>query len=178
MVVTAFIRIARILCEIALIWMFWGRAAKTKPARVLINGSIEFTLSTVAYLAWLPIVVLLVWIARSEFMVLVHGPFAWLNLLNVAGFAWITIWVLVSFPGKVVVDDEGIEQVYWLWKNKRIPWQEIAEINTGKTEHTITITGIDRTKIVHSNRLPDRSRLLLELRRHCDENLPADFPAE
>ena len=49
---------------------------------------------------------------------------------------------------------------------------------TGEKSRTVTITGADGIKIVHSRQLPDRPRLLWELKQHCGEQLPADFPRE
>jgi hypothetical protein len=42
----------------------------------------------------------------------------------------------------------------------------------------VTVTGKDGTKIIHSPMLADRPRFLLELKRHCGEELPPDFPRE
>jgi hypothetical protein len=38
--------------------------------------------------------------------------------------------------------------------------------------------GSEGTKIVHNRVLPDRPRLLSELRLHCGDELPSDFPRE
>jgi hypothetical protein len=84
--------------------------------------------------------------------------------------------VLFYIPETIVVTDEVVEQVYWLRGNKRIRWNEIVEINSGKTDKLVTITGADGTKIIHSLRLADRERFLQELKQHCGENLPPDFP--
>ena len=43
---------------------------------------------------------------------------------------------------------------------------------------TVTITGADGTKIVHNRQLPNRPCLLVELKQHCGEKLPSDFPRE
>jgi hypothetical protein len=76
----------------------------------------------------------------------------------------------------VLVSDYGLEAVVWLWRNKRIRWDEIVEINTERKGSAVTVIGVDKTKIVHSSGLPDRPRFLLEIKRHCGGNLPADFP--
>ena len=88
------------------------------------------------------------------------------------------IAILCSFPGTVVITGSCLQQVYWFRRNKRIRWQEIVEINTGEKSHTVIITGADGTKIVHVRQLADRRRLLLELKNHCGEELPPDFPRE
>ncbi|RSL17642.1 hypothetical protein EDE15_3177 [Edaphobacter aggregans] len=49
-----------------------------------------------------------------------------------------------------VVASDGPQQVSWLWKNKRVCWEDTIEIKTGKKSCTVTITGSDGKKIVHS----------------------------
>jgi hypothetical protein len=86
--------------------------------------------------------------------------------------------IAASFPETIIVKADGLEQVSWLWKNKRIHRSDIVEINTGEKSRTVTITSADGTRIVHSRQLPDRQRLLAELKHHCGENPPSDFPRE
>jgi len=103
------------------------------------------------------------------------------NLLSVVTavcFASIAIALLTSFPGTILIDSRGLQQKFWARRNKRIRWADIVEINTGERSRTVAITGTDGTKIVHSRQLPDRQRLLWELKQHCGEQLPADFPRE
>ena len=87
-----------------------------------------------------------------------------------------SVGMILMLPGTVSVNDSGLEETFWLWWNKRIRWEEIVEINTERKGSAVTIIGNDKTKIIHSSRLPDRQRFLLEIERHCGENLPADFP--
>lgn len=89
------------------------------------------------------------------------------------GFTFTALFV----PGTIVVADDGLEQRYWFRMDKRIGWKNIEEIKSVKWS-TVTITGTDGTKIVHSPMLADRPRFLLELKRHCGEELPPDFPRE
>ena len=86
--------------------------------------------------------------------------------------------ILYSLPGTIAVTADGIEQAFWFQKNRHIRWADIVEINSDEKSRTVSITGADGTKIVHSRQLADRSRLLLELKQHCGENLPPDFPCE
>lgn len=93
------------------------------------------------------------------------------------------VFVLVSpssIPGTLIVSRYGLKQVYWFWRNKQIRWDEIVEINTGEKgkSREVTVLGADGTKIVHTGELPDRPRFLLELKQHCGEDLPPDFPLE
>jgi hypothetical protein len=98
--------------------------------------------------------------------------------VTAVAFASVAIALLTSFPGAILIDSEGLQQTFWAWKIKRIRWADIVEINTGEKSGTVTITGADGIKIVHSRQLPDRPRLLWELKQHCAEQLPADFPGE
>jgi hypothetical protein len=95
-----------------------------------------------------------------------------------ASFGLGALAFLIELPATIVAGSDGLEQVYWFRRNKRIGWGEIVEINTGEKSRVVTITGADGTKIIHSRQLTDRPRLLLELKRHCGDNLPPDFPCE
>jgi hypothetical protein len=93
------------------------------------------------------------------------------------------IWVAVigavlSIPGILVVTNEALEEVNWVWRNKRIRWSEIQEIQTEKRGSAVTVVGSGRSKIVYTNIYPDRPRFLLEIKRHCSDNLPPNFPDE
>jgi hypothetical protein len=79
-------------------------------------------------------------------------------------------------PGAVSATDSGLEEVIWLWRNKRILWKDIVEVNAERKGGTVTVIGADKTRIAHTSRLPDRPRFLLEIKRHGGENLPQDFP--
>jgi hypothetical protein len=87
-----------------------------------------------------------------------------------------SIGSIFILPGTVFLTDDGLEEVFWLWRNKRIRWSEIVEINTERKGSAVMVIGGHQTKIIHSDRLPDRARFLAEIKRHCGENLPADFP--
>lgn len=166
--------IALLLCEALLLWMFFGEASKRRAAKSLDGGRIEFAPNRYAYWAWPLVVALVVWMAANQ---LNQSHWKLFDVWIAACLGFLAIGFLISFPGMVVVTDDGLEQVYWFWKNKRIRWRDIVEINTGKKKPTVTITGADGTKIVHDSRLPDRPRLLLELKQRCGENLPPDFPS-
>jgi hypothetical protein len=167
--------IARLLCGVLLAWMFLGRADKRRAAKMLVGGRVEFTPNWYAYCAWPLIVALVAWFATKK-LIQSHGKFLEVEIAICSGL--LAFEFLIAFPGMIIVSDNGLEQVYWFWKHKRIQWKDIAEINTGEKSRTITITGADGTKIVHSSRLPDRPRLLLELKQRCGENLPPDFPSD
>lgn len=152
-----------------------GNARKGRTARVHSDGRIEFAPNGAAYVAWPLVAGVVVWWFVRNLMDYKRGFFElWIE----ACFGLCAFAVLTMFPSTVVVSGEGLEQVYWLRKNIRISWNNIVEINTGKKERTITIVAADGTKIEHSSRLADRPRLLLELRQHCGQDLPEDFPSE
>ena len=159
----------------AVLISFWGGADKQRKARALQDGRIEFTPNRRSFWAW-PLLVLYLTYATISHLMHIHGrP---LNLMVAVSLGILTVMIAFPFPEKIIVTADGLEQVSWLWKNKRIRWADIVEINTGKKSRTVTITGADGTKIVHSRQLPDRPRLLMELKQHCGENLPSDFPRE
>jgi hypothetical protein len=101
-----------------------------------------------------------------------------LNIVMAACCALVVLMIVSSLPGTIVIAEDGLQQFHWVRRNKHIHWSDIVEINAGKNNRTITITAGDGTKIVHSNELADRPRFLVEIKKHCGENLPADFPGE
>jgi Bacterial PH domain len=169
------IDIAHLLCWIVLVWMFLRKVSNRRTAMVPSAGRIEFTRNRLAFFAWPVITVLLTLTAIRD---LTHSHGEPLELVIAACLGFIALLFLLSFPGTLVVNDVGLEQVYWFWRHKRILWKDIVEINIGGKSRTVTITSTDGTKIIHSSQLADRPRLLLELKQRCSENLPPDFPRE
>lgn len=95
------------------------------------------------------------------------------TMLCVAGAA-----SMIAIPESTVVSEEGITQVYWLGKNKIIRWEDIVEINTFKRQKMIMIRSASGTKIAYAGEPENRSQFLNEIKRHCGDQLPADFPRE
>ena len=151
--------------------------AKTnsQQARVLDDGRIEFAPTRIAIWFWLLITI---YFAFLCFDYLQRGGWKSFDHLCSALFGTMALTAFFSFPGKITVASDGLEQVSWFWKNKHLGWPDIVEINTGQKSSTVTIAGADGTKIVHSAQLADRARFLFELKQHCGENLPSDFPRE
>jgi Bacterial PH domain len=166
---------ARLFCCAAIVWMLVQRADARHAANVRDDGRIEFARNVYSYVTWVLIAVSLASWAIKDFL---SGEGRPLTLVNAAGFGLLAVMFFVEFPATIVITTEGLEQFYWLRKNKRIRWEDIAEINTGEKSHTVTVTSADGTKIVHSAQLADRARLLLELKQHCGDSLPPDFPRE
>jgi len=153
----------------------WGGADKQRKAVVSPDGSVAFAPNRRSFIAWPILMVYLVYVTVSLAM---HAGRSPLNVLMAVGFGIGTVGSATLFPGSILVKRDGLQQVYWLWKKKRVRWEDIVEINTGAKSRIVTITGSDGTKIVHSPVLPDRARLLLELRLYCGDNLPPDFLRE
>lgn len=139
------------------------------------GGRIEFAPSRMELAAWAVIFISLMIGTIDSFR---HSQGQILNLLSAAAPALLVLVVVSYVPGTIIITADGLQQIYWLSRNKRIRWEEIVEINTGKKNRNVTITGANRTKIIHSSPLPDRARFLGELKRHCGEDLPPDFPRE
>jgi hypothetical protein len=85
--------------------------------------------------------------------------------------------ILAVFPATILVSDEGVKQVYWLWKAKRIAWKNVAQVAFDKKRQRLTIATTSGTRIVHSRQLPDRARLIAELEKHCESKVPAELRA-
>jgi hypothetical protein len=86
------------------------------------------------------------------------------------------VGLVSSVPGTIVATRDALEEVHWFWRNKKIRWAEIEEIDTEKRGSTVTVIGSGRRKIVFTNSHPDRPRFLLEIKRHCGNDLPPNYP--
>jgi hypothetical protein len=159
----------------ALFWMSFFRDGTRRPAKVSGEGRIEFSPDRLAISAWLLIVVYLAGAAAID---LIHSQGKSWNLFNGICFLAYAILFLCSFPVSVVISDDGLEQRYWFRRSKRIRWSEIEEIETSPKSRTVIITAASGTKIVHLRTFADRPGLLLELKQHCGDELPPDFPRE
>jgi hypothetical protein len=144
-----------------------------RSATVRASGTVEFAPQWFGVWALTYVAIRMFFITWSY---LRHGLTEPLTFATGALLGITCIGLVFMLPGTVLVTDSGLEEVLWLWRNKRIRWEEIVEINTERKGSTVTVIGADKTKILHSSRLPDRPRFLVEIKRHCGENLPADFP--
>lgn len=171
-----FIRpVAELAAGVLVTLCFLADAPKNRKANVSATGRVEFAPGRRATVAWLILAAFSVTVIPAQFRRMGGDPF---SIVIPVAIASVAISLLTSFPGSILIDSEGMQQRFWAWKNKRIRWTNVVEINTGEKSRTVTISGADGTKIVHSRQLPDRPRLLWELKRHCGEQLPADFPRE
>jgi len=171
-----FIRpVAELILGALVTWCLLANTPKSRKAKVSASGRVEFAPNRRATAAWLILAAFFVYLVPIQFRHVREHPF---SIVTAVAFASVAIALLTSFPGAILIDSEGLQQTFWAWKIKRIRWADIVEINTGEKSGTVTITGADGIKIVHSRQLPDRPRLLWELKQHCAEQLPADFPGE
>jgi len=170
--------ITRLLFDVLLAWMLFGRGGKRGPARVKGDGRVEFAPDRLGLWAWpLTAAYLVWWIVRD--LVQRHAKPS--DFLSPAILGVTALMLLFSFPGTIVATADGLERVYWLRKNKRIRWTDIVEIRADTKNtwaSTIAITSDDGTTIVHTWLLADRRRFMLELEQHCGEDLPPNFPRE
>jgi hypothetical protein len=162
-------------------FLFWIALARFIPsmvsnrrsATVRANGEVEFAPRWFGVWALMYVAIRMCFITWGY---LRHGLGEPLTFATGALLGLVSVGLVFALPGTVSVTDSGLEEVFWLWRNKRIRWGDIVEINTERKGSAVTVIGADKTKIVHSSGLPDRPRFLLEIKRHCGENLPADFP--
>ncbi len=145
------LEIARLIFDIALIWMFFGRLGKRGSARDHGDGRVEFAPDWLGLWAYPVTFVYLTWLTSRALRHEYHHLFDRLNPLL---FASVALMLLFSFPGTVIAGAEGLEKVYWFRKNRRIPWQEIEEIEADKNNSLfafVTVKGSAGTEIVHSS---------------------------
>jgi hypothetical protein len=159
----------------ALFVFFSDNAVTHRKAQTLADGSVAFAPSKRSLLARFVLVAYTIYASIDQLTHAHRRPFSVESGLTMGIMA---VTLLFQSPKTIVVTPDGIEQIPRFGKIRRIRWMEIAEINTGEKSKIVTITGADGTKIVHTPVLPDRTRLLIELKHHCGKNLPSDFPRE
>jgi hypothetical protein len=152
-----------------------GSADRQRKAVILRGGRVEFSPNRRAFWAWPLLVVYLVYATVSQLKGSHGRP---LDLIIAAGLGILAMMFIFTFPETIVVTDDSLEQISWLWKKKQIRWADIVEINTGEKRRTVTITGQMERRSFTLAICQTRSRLLMELRDHCGEKLPPDFPRE
>ena len=158
---------------IALALLIASMVSNRSSATVRASGKVEFAPR------WFGVWALIYVAIRMGFITwgyLRHGLGEPLTFATGVSLGLASVGLVLTLPGTVLVSDSGLEEVLWFWRNKRIRWEDIVEINTERKGSAVTVIGADKTKIIHSNRLPDRPRFLFEIRQQCGENLPADFP--
>ncbi len=144
-------------------------------ARLLPNGDVHFIPRWWFVCSWLFIMVRFGLIGSGYIRAGLTEPlqFATGVLICVA-----LVGSFLAIPGPIRATSETLEQVRWLWWNKRIRWTEIEEIDSEKRSSTITVIGSGQRKISYTNLYPDRPRFLLAIRQHCENELPPNSPDE
>lgn len=137
-----------------------------------INGQLEFAPNRRSFVATPVFVGLLVYLGATVFASKLP---AHINLFG-AGF-WLALAavILAAFPATIRTGDEGVKQLYWFWKPRKIAWKEIDAVAFDEKKQKLTIKGQGGTKIVHTRQLPDRARLIAELEKHCEGKVPAEL---
>jgi hypothetical protein len=150
--------------------LFLGRIGNRGAARFH-DGEAEFPPSRASLWSGLLIIAYLLETSIHHLLRRPGSVSDWLfqGLLFVGGLG-----LLFTLPGTIAVTDEGLEQRYWLRKRTRLAWDHIVEVKLDA--RTVTILGEDGTKIVHTGQQVDRPRLLVELKHHCGDELPPEFP--
>jgi len=144
-------------------------------AKLSSNGNVRFPPRWWFVCAWVYILTRFAFIGSGYLRTGLKEPLQF----TTGALIWIAaIGALLSLPGVLVVSNEALEERNWVLRNKRIQWTEIQEIQTEKRGKAITVIGRGRRKILHTNVYPDRTRFLLEIKRHCGDDLPPDFPNE
>jgi hypothetical protein len=166
------LRAANFVSVLLLGWMHLRGHSPARSAKDLGDGTVEFSPDPLTYLAWPLIVLLPAWAAFNE---LRRGSGEWWQLLGPVLILVAAAAEMFSFPGTIVVFHDAIEQHFWLRSEKRIRWGEIEEIKEHGKPGPLVITASDGTKINFSDRLPDRSRFMAEIEKHCRGNLPPEF---
>jgi hypothetical protein len=175
MTLTTVTHIANLATWPLVLWLMLSKSGEHRPAKELSNGRVEFTPASYEFWLWLLAVIPL---ASTALATLRHGVYTPLDLLNSGVIIFLALSHLFMFPATIVSSREGLEQVYWLWKNRHIRWEEILEIVLDKKASHLTIKSGHGTRIVYSPRLAGFSRLLREIRQYCADNLPPEFPGE
>jgi len=91
-----------------------------------------------------------------------------------AGFV---LLLLMAFPATIVVDENGMEQVFWLRGRKRIAWKEVSRVALNEKSGEVKIAGKGGVKIVHTRQLPDQTRFMDEVEKHRTERAEATVAA-
>jgi hypothetical protein len=150
--------------------LFLGRIGNRGSARFR-NHRVEFPPCRASFWSGLVIVAFLM-ASAVQHLVRDHSSVAdWLiQSLLLAG----ALWILSTLPGTILVTDEGLEQVYWFRRRTRLSWDHITEVKLDT--RTVVVQGDNGRRIVHTGQQVDRARLLVEIKHHCGDELPPEFP--
>ena len=165
---------APFVCVILLIWFLSrqivSRADDGRQARQAEGGRVEFVPNPRSYKSVYAFVALLVYVAVSQ-LVTGHGQIP--TVITGVVSLGLALVVLAAYPGAIVLNAAGLEQIYWLWWNKHMAWSEVSGVEADEKKGTLTVLAKGGTKIVHTRQLPDRARFEAEVEGHCPGMIPA-----
>jgi hypothetical protein len=145
-------------------------AEKNRTALEAVGGKIEFLPNRRSYFGVYLFVGFLTFIAIAG---LVNGLRTETDLISPLCSLGFVALMLAAFPASIVADENGLEQVYWLRGRKRIAWKDVAGVEVNEKKGEVRIQGKSGVRITHTRQLPDRSRLLGELKKHASERVAA-----
>lgn len=151
-----------------------GKADKNRSAEESERGRIQFTPNRRSYWGVYLFIACFGFVAIAS---LVQGHGANGSLAVPAAALGFILLLLMAFPATIVVDEQGIEQIFWLRGRKRIAWKEVATIALNEKSGEVKITGKNGVKILHTRQLPDHARLVSELDKHRAERATATVAA-
>lgn len=161
----------------ALILLFWfatrlvvGDADTNRMAKET-NDGIEFLPNPRSYWGLYIIVAMLVYPLIAD---TVRGFKIAQDLPVVSLCLGFVLFLLTTFPGSIVANDEGLLQTYWFGGNKRVAWNNVSGFEIDRKRKRVIVKARNGAKIVHTRQLPDKNRIIGEIEMHCPGQLPAD----
>src|SRR5579863_9783919 len=117
-------------------------------AKLCANGRVQFSPSWWFVCAWVFILLQFGFIGNRFLRSGLNEP---LQFLTGASMWIAAIGAVSTIPGILVVTDEALEEVNWVWRNKKLLWTEIQEIDTEKRGCAVTVIGAGQRRIVYWN---------------------------
>lgn len=161
---------AMFLVLLVLARLIAGKADKNRSAEESEGGRIQFTPNRRSF--W-GVYLFTACFGFVAIVSLVKGHGANGSLAVPAVSVAFVLLLLMAFPATIVVDQQGIEQMFWLRGRKRIAWKEVTTIALNEKSGEVKITGKNGVKILHTRQLPDHARLVSELDKHRAERATA-----
>jgi|SRR5579871_2226763 len=173
--ISLILAIAPLLTIVLLVW-FLARiivspADAGRTARQ-VDGDIEFAPNKRSIVATPVFVGFLVYLGVMMFMS--HLP-SFVGIFGAGFWLLLAALILMTFPARLFLNNEGLKQTFWLGKTRRVGWKDVSQVLYEEKKHRLTIKGQGGTKVAHTRQLPDRARLIEELEKHCEDKVPAEL---
>lgn len=146
-----------------------SEAGSNRQPEELSGGALQFLPNPSAYWGVYLFLGCLAFLALSGTVNAIRGGSGLIPAILCAGFF---VFLLSAYPGSIVANKDGLEQLYWLTGRKSIPWNEVWSVAVDLKSGRVTVTGKRSVKIVHTRQLPGRDRFLAELETHCPDRMP------